>query len=49
MLDPAQQRFPDELEQMVESASAAWDGGNADIARDQLAKALRLAHELHYF
>ena len=41
MLDPSQQRFPDELEQMVTSASAAWDDGNADIARDKLAEALR--------
>jgi class 3 adenylate cyclase/tetratricopeptide (TPR) repeat protein len=49
MLDPLQQRFPDELEQMLASASADWDQGNADAARDSLTEALRVAHELHYF
>jgi hypothetical protein len=49
MLGPSQQRFPDALEQIMRSAFAAWDDGNAGTARHKLAEALEVAHELHYF
>ena len=49
MLDSSQQRFPDELEEMVTSGCAAWDKGDAKLAREKLTEALQLARELHYF
>ena len=49
MLHPSQQRFPDGLEQILTSACAAWDNGNAGTAGVKLAEALRVAYELHYF
>jgi tetratricopeptide (TPR) repeat protein len=49
MLDPSQQRFPDELEEMVTSGCAAWDNGYAELASEKLGEALQLAHDLHYF
>jgi predicted ATPase/class 3 adenylate cyclase len=49
MLDPSQQRLPDELERMLGSACSAWDEGDSETAAAQLASSLELAHELHYF
>ena len=49
ILDPAQQLLPDELMAALDAALAAWDGGEAGPAEDDLAGALRLAHDLHYF
>ena len=50
MLDPSQQRLPDELEQMLGSACTAWDQGDSKTARANLAGALELARgELRYF
>ncbi len=43
MLDPSQQRLPDELEQMLGSACTAWDQGDSETARANLAGALELA------
>ncbi len=48
MLAPSQQRFPNELEEMVISACAAWEKGDAELAKEKLAEALPVAHELHY-
>ena len=49
ILDPAQQLLPDELMVGLEAACAAWDRGDADLAEQGLAEALRVAHELHFF
>ena len=48
LLQPAQQRLPDELELILESAQAAWDSGKHELAADKLAKALELARHLRY-
>jgi class 3 adenylate cyclase/tetratricopeptide (TPR) repeat protein len=48
MLDPSQQQLPDELESILQAASAAWDRGREDIAAASLAEALKLARELRY-
>ena len=49
MLGPAQGGLPDEIESVLGSASAAWDQDEPEVARDKLAGALELAHDLHYF
>ena len=48
MLDPSGQRLPDELESVLESACAAWEGNEPDAARDKLAEALKRANQLNY-
>jgi tetratricopeptide (TPR) repeat protein len=49
MLDPSQQRLPDELESILGSACAAWERDEPEVARHKLAEALQMAHDLHYF
>ena len=49
LLEPAQQRLPDELRSIVESACLSWDRGEADAARGSLALALEMAYELRFF
>ena len=49
LLEPSQQRFPEELQSLVESASLSWDKGEADIAKNYLALAVEKAHELQFF
>lgn len=49
MLEPFQQRPPDELEALLELAGAAWASDKPDMARAELARALELAHDLHFF
>jgi class 3 adenylate cyclase len=49
LLDPAQQRLADDLESTVAAACAAWDRGESELARTELAAALVLAHEHRYF
>ena len=49
ILDPAQQLLPDELMVTLEAACAALDRGDADMAEQSLAEALRVAHDLHFF
>ena len=49
LLEPAQQRLPDELRSIVESACLSWDKGKADAARGSLALALEMAYELRFF
>jgi class 3 adenylate cyclase len=48
LLDPSQQRLPDELEPVVIAAGAAWESGNPELGGAKLARAVELAHELHY-
>jgi adenylate cyclase len=49
IVDPAQQLLPDELMAALDAASAAWDRGEAGLAAEGLADALRLARDLRYF
>ena len=49
LLEPFQQRFPDELQSTIESACVSWDRGEADVAGGSLARALEMAHELRFF
>jgi class 3 adenylate cyclase/DNA-binding SARP family transcriptional activator/tetratricopeptide (TPR) repeat protein len=49
LLEPFQQRPPDELERVLESASVAWTSERADVARANLTQALELARDLHFF
>jgi tetratricopeptide (TPR) repeat protein len=49
LLEPSQQRLPDELESLLILAAAAWDEDQPEVATDQLARALGLAHDLRYF
>jgi len=48
LLEPSQQRLPDELEAMVEAARRAWESGDADLAGATLAGAVELAERLRY-
>jgi hypothetical protein len=48
LLVPPQQRLPDELEALVESAGAAWDRGQHERAARRLTAALQLADRLGY-
>jgi class 3 adenylate cyclase/tetratricopeptide (TPR) repeat protein len=48
LLVPPQQRLPDELESMVQSAIAAWDNTEQDLAGQRLGEALELAQQLRY-
>ena len=48
LLEPSQQRLPDELEPVVIAAGAAWDSGNRELAGAKLAQAVELAHDLHF-
>ena len=49
LLEPSQQRFPDELQSIVESACLSWDRGEADVAKSRLALALEMADGLRFF
>ncbi len=49
MLEPSQQRLPDELESLLESAALAWTSEKPDVARRELARALEVAHHLDFF
>jgi hypothetical protein len=49
MLDPSQQRLPDVLERALQSACAAWASDEPEVARGQLAAALRQANQANYF
>ena len=49
ILGPTQHLLPDDLTATLAAALAAWDGGQPAAAAEQLAAALRLAHDLHYF
>jgi class 3 adenylate cyclase/tetratricopeptide (TPR) repeat protein len=48
ILDPAQQRLPDDLETAVETACLAWDQGQPEAAREKLAAALAVARDQRY-
>jgi hypothetical protein len=48
LLEPSQQRLPDELEPVVEAAVAAWDGDDRELAWAKLAQAVELAERLRY-
>ncbi len=48
LLEPSQQRLPDELEPIVMAAGAAWDSGDRELAAAALARAVELAHDLHF-
>jgi len=48
LLDPAQQRLPDDLESVVEAACLAWDDGEPQACGHKLAAAVALARELCY-
>ncbi len=48
LLIPPQIRFPDELESLLESVGAAWDGGEHEQSAYKLAEALELAERLGY-
>jgi tetratricopeptide (TPR) repeat protein len=48
LLEPSQQRLPDELEPVVEAAVAAWDGDDHGLAGSKLAQAVELAERLRY-
>jgi len=47
-LELSQQRLPEELEPVVMEAGAAWESGNRELAGAKLARAVELAHDLHY-
>jgi adenylate cyclase len=49
LLDPEQQRPPQELESMLKDAHSAWDLGHREAASDKLKAALALARNLRYF
>jgi class 3 adenylate cyclase len=49
ILEPSQLRLPDELESLLGSAAMAWDQDEPELARDKMAKALELAHDLGWF
>jgi class 3 adenylate cyclase len=49
MLRPSQLRLPDKLESMLESACAAWDQDEPEVARDKMAEAFELARDLRWF
>jgi hypothetical protein len=48
LLDPAQQRLPDELESAVGAACLAWDRGEQEACGHKLAAAAALARDLCY-
>ena len=48
LLSPDQMRLPLELETTVDSAVAAWDSRQPEVARDRLGRALRLAELLDF-
>jgi hypothetical protein len=48
LLRAARPRLPGDLESMVTAASRAWDQGQPELCRDQLATAVALARELNY-
>jgi class 3 adenylate cyclase/tetratricopeptide (TPR) repeat protein len=48
LLDPAQQRLPDDLESSVEAACRAWDRGEPEACGYELAAAEALARDLRY-
>jgi class 3 adenylate cyclase/tetratricopeptide (TPR) repeat protein len=49
VLGPEQLRLPDDLTASLETACAAWDAGDPDAAKHQLAAALNVAHDLDFF
>jgi hypothetical protein len=49
MIEPSQERLPDELESILGSVCAAWEQEEPEVARDKLAEALQMAHDMHYF
>jgi DNA-binding SARP family transcriptional activator/tetratricopeptide (TPR) repeat protein len=49
LLDPEQQRPPDELESVLQAAHRAWDRGHRQVASEKLTAALALARSLRYF
>jgi len=48
-LPPSSLRLPDELESIRGAACAACDRGEPELAKDKMAAALELAHDLHWF
>lgn len=48
ILAPPQQRFPDELESLLEAAVSAWEEDEPQVAGEKLAEALQLAVTLGY-
>jgi hypothetical protein len=48
LLDPTQERMAESVERQVEAAIAAWDRGEAELARERLARAVELAEETGY-
>ena len=48
LLEPRQQRLPDELEAAVVGAGAAWDSDHQEFAGAMLAEAVELAEQLRY-
>jgi adenylate cyclase len=49
VLDPSQQRLPDDLTAALRAAIAAWDDGEPGLAGQHLESALRLARDRDYF
>ena len=48
LLVPPQQRLPDELKGLLESAVVAWEQGHSEATSDLLNHALQLAHTFGY-
>ena len=48
LLAPPQQRFPDDLESLLEAAEAAWEENEPRVSGDKLAEALQLAVTLGF-
>jgi hypothetical protein len=48
MLDPAQQRPPEDVEALLEGATQAWDEGQAESAHECLKQTMDLAGEMGY-
>ncbi len=49
MLETSRLRLPDELESMLRSAAVAWGRNEPELAKDEMAAALELARDLHWY
>jgi hypothetical protein len=48
LLDPTQQRLPDQLTTLLDHALQAWDNGAPDAALDVLRQSVTVAQQMHY-
>ncbi|MCK6623764.1 MAG: hypothetical protein DPW09_36040 [Anaerolineae bacterium] len=48
MLDPSQQKLPDDVTETLEMAVQSWESGNTDMMQERLRQAVELAREYGY-